>query len=785
MHNITLGKIRHISNLFALVASLLLLAGCNGALLLPKGEKLYNGAKVKVKKPNKKWDTKALEAALPKAIVLPRRNSRLLGLRPRVSIYNVFHNDKKEKGFRNWVANKLGTEPVLYQASIINSHREAMKNTAANFGFFDIEIKSKEKGILRKRRLKHTVLLHAPAKTIESLNFPADSGALEQRLQQLKSSSLLVPGAHYQLLDLSLERQRLTDSLRNEGWYFLSAENLFFEADTLDMDSNSVRLNLRFKADVTALEKRRYRIGKIVVRPDHNLESEVATGTQEVVIDSCKLFIFKELNLKKKVILDNIRMDCDEYFSNEKYRETLFRLLNLQYFKFVNIRFEMLPGSDSLLVANVLLTPAIPQKVEASISGIFSPSYYIGAQMGMKWLNRNLLGAAEQLSVSWEGNMLNINDPAGDNSLGNYWLFGSDTKAQLTLPQRIPGLRLRQRNALTATRFSLEHQLYYYQIEVDSTTNLGIGLHHLEAKGSFIWKKNRQGTITHELTPIGLSLGFSTFSIPGVKELLFEDIPTDSTGELLVFVTFYEFRPSYVFNYDNRLGKARELSTYFRQGFSLRTNGYQLPDYIAEAANLGRPVNLITESNFNQYLQLDEKTVLAYRIGISAALPLTGESYLYLGDLYTIGGASSVRAFAPRTLGPGSTQEVAATDELDNVRIITSHSGNILLLTGAELRRKFGTSWELAAFVDAGNTWLVQAQSESQQDGVFAFNRFYRELAAGAGLGLRYNLGIFILRLDVAAPIAKPYLPSGSRLVGQRGFGSNALRFNFAFGYPF
>jgi len=784
-------KIKYISNLFALVASLLLLAGCNGALMLPKGEKLYNGAKVKVDKPEKKWDTKALEAALPSAVVLPRKNPGILGLRPFVGIYNVFHNPEKEKGFRNWVANKIGKEPVLYKESIIKTQQDALKNTAANFGFFDIELQAKTKGILRKRKIIHTVVLHSPAKTIESLSFPpADSGAVEQRLQELKASSTLKIGAHYQLNDLGLERQRLVDSLRNEGWFYLSTESLFFLADTLETDTNAVRLSLHFKEEVTALEKRRYRIGKIIIRPDHNTETSGPRGySDRVDIDSCKLFIFKELNLKKKVILDNIRLDCGEYFSNEKYRETLFRLLNLQYFNFVNIRFDTLAGSDSLLVANVLLTPAIPQKVDVSLSGIYSPSFYVGAQTGVKWLNRNLLGAAEQLTVSWEGNLLNVNDLSNENTINKYLLFASNTKAQLTLPQRIPGLKIRQRNALTATRFSLEHELYYYVLDYETspTGKLGLGLNTINAKGSLLWKKNRLGTITHELTPIGLSLHFSTFTLADVKQEIYERIPTDTTGQLLIYATSYEFRPSYAFTYDNRLGQSRDLSTFFRQVFTLRTNGFQLPADIAADANIGRPLNLITESVVSQYLNLTDKAVLAYRFGVNAALPLTGESFLYLGDLYTIGGASSVRAIAPRTVGPGSTlQDLGQTDVLDNVLIVTSHSGNILVIAGAELRQKLGaTSWELAAFVDAGNTWLVQAQTEAQQNGVFAFNRFYRELAAGTGLGLRYNLGIFVLRLDVAVPIAKPDRPVGSRLIGSAGFGSSSPRFNFAFGYPF
>lgn len=756
-----------------------LLAGCNGALLLPKGERLYNGAKLQVKTAGKNWETRRIEAALPKAIQLPRRNTKILWLRPGVAIHNTFYNPSKQRGFRNWIASQLGTPPVLFTEDIIETHQNALRNTAADFGFFEVDITSKKRGLWKKKKLKHTVLLLTPAKTLASVVFPPDTGQVERRLLELQKSSLLKAGAHFQLSDLGLERQRLVDSLRNEGWFYLSPDHLVFEADTLQSD-RSVQLRLRFKQAVTAADKRRYRIGRIEVYPDHDARSEGSADQEILVVDSCKSFIFKESDLKKKVILDNIRFECGEYFSNEKYRESLFRLLNLQYFKFVNIRFEPSPTADSLLVARVLLTPVVPQKVETSFSGVFSPSYYFGVQSGVNWQHRNLFGSGEQLKIGWEGSLLRISDDVD----GDYGLFTSDVNIQLTLPQQIPGLRTRQRNALTATRFSVKHQLYSWKFDLGNGDKLGINLHSLDGRGGFVWKKNRQGTVTHELTPIGASLQFSTFSVPGLKDLLLAEIPADKTGTYLQFASFLELRPGYVYQYDNRLGGLRDRYTYFRQVFALRANGYILPKEIAKAANLGLPLNLITESNFSQYWNVGNKTVLAWRLGGSAALPINGESYVNLFDLYTIGGASSVRSFAPRTIGPGATP---ASDDTGSIGTfdIAQHAGTMLLISSLELRQRLGKSWELAVFFDAGNVWLVQAPTAGQSLGAFDPARFYQEIAAGAGAGLRYNLGIFVLRLDLAFPVSKPYLPVGSRAIGQPGFGDAELRGNFAFGYPF
>jgi outer membrane protein assembly factor BamA len=92
--------------------------------------------------------------------------------------------------------------------------------------------------------------------------------------------------------------------------------------------------------------------------------------------------------------------------------------------------------------------------------------------------------------------------------------------------------------------------------------------------------------------------------------------------------------------------------------------------------------------------------------------------------------------------------------------------------------------------MDAGNIWLTSGPDATEAS-QFRLNRFYKELAVGTGVGLRINLDYFVLRLDVAFPLSKPYLPSGERWVGnQLQIGSGAwrkenLNWNFSFGYPF
>jgi outer membrane protein assembly factor BamA len=62
----------------------------------------------------------------------------------------------------------------------------------------------------------------------------------------------------------------------------------------------------------------------------------------------------------------------------------------------------------------------------------------------------------------------------------------------------------------------------------------------------------------------------------------------------------------------------------------------------------------------------------------------------------------------------------------------------------------------------------------------FDFNRFYKEIALGGGVGLRMDFTFFVFRFDFGYKI---YDPAVSQWIN--GFKFKELTFNFGIGYPF
>jgi len=770
--------------LLAILLSLLALGpGCTGTGRLSEGERLYTGAKIKISKTDKKWKTKILKTDLKKSVILPRPNKRILWMRPRLLIYYMFKNSR-EKSFGSFVANRMGEAPVLYEPKIANRHREVLAERAANDGFFKVTIDSEEKAGKHKAKIIHRVLVRTAREQLDKVVYPPDSTTLTRRIAALRPESLVQPGQFYHLEELIAERQRLSDTLRNHGWYYFSPDILLFEADTLH-PAGEVNLTLRVKKETTEREREQYRIASVTVYPDYDLAKQSGKAKEQTGTDTlhfkCLNYVYHRLLTKPQVLNRQISIHCGSYYANKDYQATIYRLLNLNIYKFINIRFDVSPLSDSLLDARIYLTPYRPERVESTLSGVFSPGFYYGVRTGVAYTHRNIFRGAEALRIALNGAYLRTNK---DNFDFQDFIV-SDASARLTLP-RFLWLKESSRRAFGSTQFSLRHETNWFKYDLPEFGPFRLSFQRVQGEAGYLWKKNRRGSFVQEINPVNLGLQFSTINHRGIRQQLIAAIPSDTTGSSIALLTFLEYKPNYTLTFDQRLEPARRLSRYFRQRFAGQASGYAGNKYLPSDYKLASPLNLFVESDYRQYQKTNAHNVLAARLAVGAGIPLRRNGTIALLDRYIIGGASSVRAFAPRTVGPGSEPRNTS----DGGLAVGKYTGNLLVESSIEYRMSLGRYPEIAVFMDAGNIWLTSG-ADATEASKFRLNRFYRELAVGTGVGLRVNLGFFVVRLDVAFPLSKPFLPVGERWAGnalhfgRRTWRKENLNWNFSFGYPF
>jgi outer membrane protein assembly factor BamA len=201
---------------------------------------------------------------------------------------------------------------------------------------------------------------------------------------------------------------------------------------------------------------------------------------------------------------------------------------------------------------------------------------------------------------------------------------------------------------------------------------------------------------------------------------------------------------------------------------------------------LGAPFAQYVKGDFDlRYTRrFRSKWQLANRLQVGIGFPYNNSAYLPFSKQYIVGGSSSIRAFAVRTLGPGSYKPTL----LDQAYYQTI-GGDYKLLANTEIRIPIAGRFSGAVFVDAGNVWtkdtiLFGKAGQLKKD-------FLKEIAVASGIGLRVDASVILLRFDFGIPFRIPYLPDGQRWVinkialGDKRWRRDNLVFNIAIGYPF
>ena len=202
-------------------------------------------------------------------------------------------------------------------------------------------------------------------------------------------------------------------------------------------------------------------------------------------------------------------------------------------------------------------------------------------------------------------------------------------------------------------------------------------------------------------------------------------------------------------------------------------------------------------ADYRRYYHLTPQTYFVWRLngGAVHAITTTDGHYVIPYDKsFFAGGSTSLRAWSPRRLGPGGFMpQRTVRDANGNEQLVRDYlseqPGELLLEGSAEYRFPIYGFVKGALFTDFGNVWGLQEEKKANGDYLrpgaqFQLNQFYRQIAVGSGIGIRFDFTFLILRLDIATKIYDPTAFPDQRWA-LRKFNTSDLAFNLGIGYPF
>lgn len=169
---------------------------------------------------------------------------------------------------------------------------------------------------------------------------------------------------------------------------------------------------------------------------------------------------------------------------------------------------------------------------------------------------------------------------------------------------------------------------------------------------------------------------------------------------------------------------------------------------------------------------------LVSRVAIGAEHAYGNSTQVPYAEQFYVGGANSIRAFTVRSLGPGSYH--APSDTPDDY---FDQTGTFKLEANVEYRFPIAGPLHGAAFLDAGNVWLLKADP-ARPGGALRGSTFLRDIALGTGVGLRFDISMLVIRADLGIGIHAPYNTGHGGYYNMESFGKS-LAFHLAIGYPF
>lgn len=785
----------HSSSARTLLAALTLLfaAGCSGIKYIPEGSKLYTGSTVKAKSeaniPNESLLTTQLEA-----VITPKPNGSILGMRPKLYFWHL--GQGKEKGLGHWLGDKYGEKPVLLSEVDTQKVQDLMVNRLHNNGYFKPAVHSKIKEKGHTASVDYTALVGKPY-LIKEVRFPESTSLLDRDIRATQAGTLLKVGDLYNLQTFINERTRIDGILKNRGYYYFSPDYILFQVDsTLNNEAN---VYLKVKDNITSQASRPYILSRVSLNTDFTLND--TTNRKEPIIYNKYRYYPDESVFRARAIINAVFLYPDSLYRRRRADQTLSRLMSLGTFKYVDINFRPardVPDSaqyghlNSMVRMTQVPKKSLRAEVQMNVSNIFTGPAFV-----LQYRNRSALRGAEQLIINGRASL-----ETGTGALSGITSTQYGVDAQLLVPRLItPPINIRLLNSDFQPR-TFFNAGYKFVIRTENfrqdVFNLGYG---------YSWKTRL--TNEQQLQPIDLQYNRLSSVEPAFQARL-------DTNAFLAnsFRQQFILGSGYTYTYNQQVLEQRRNQIYFSGGVELSGNLAYLLNNLAGSAKVtnenGSSAYTVLNQQFSQYTKVNLEfrnyyrtssnptsgNKLATRLLIGAGLPYKNSEVLPYLKQYGVGGPNSVRAFDARGIGPGTYRTPAG-----QINGFYDQVGDIRLEANAEYRQDLFPYVKGAVFVDAGNIWLVNADpsrptydangNPDGKNGQFQFNSFLKEMAVGAGVGLRIDVQFFVIRLDAAYPLRYPY--SNTEIIASdtnvrydaRPDGYKATKLNIAIGYPF
>ncbi|HVW97722.1 MAG TPA: BamA/TamA family outer membrane protein [Mucilaginibacter sp.] len=628
------------------------------------------------------------------------------------------------------------------------------------------------------------------------------------------------PGGRFDMDSLAYDRDEFYQIMKRNGYFDFYRQYINYQYDST-FRSSVVDLKVIIDNPAGRSSHPVYTINNTLVTVAKS--NGRTTGKADTLqVDSQFRYVDFSGRFKPHSVINYIFQRKGDIYDVDKQTLTTSRLSELNVFRNVpNPTYTKLPDSTNRLDTRIDITPLkhFSDRVEGEF--LFSGGRF-GYNLGNTFTDRNLFRNAAILQIKTNWSVLFDN---GNNNLSQAAIQNQDLRlgASLVYPRLIvPGITLPifGKYAVPHTTLSTNYQLFYQKGLVSRQSFIN----------SITYDFFETSHKLHTFTPINIEFSKGTIDTAAQRELLQKNLFAYS---YLIGRTIFTIGSQYTYQLNaNRLNNYENF-TYFRGSLDVGGNTLSLisnifntkRDTAGKRTIFGYPFAQYTkaEVDLRIYRSLGGERQFIFRLNPGIGIPYGNsddQHWIFEKEFYA-GGANDMRAWLPRTLGPGQFNRAtfygppgtaAKPSEGDLLRSKLKYLdeyGEVKIIANAEYRYKladdfFGSKLKGAVFVDAGNVWRLHKQPD-QVNSEFRLNNILQSTAMDIGTGLRFDLSFFVFRLDAAFKFKDPQFSGADSWVLIRHFNElfssgpfkanykatntgdsyNFMQLNFGVGMPF
>jgi outer membrane protein assembly factor BamA len=765
---------RHIFRLFALAWILLALAtSCSTTKKLGENDVLYTGVKhLKYHEENTKLDAGVKDDIFTAINVRPNNPLYSPYYRTPFPIGLMIYNniDEDATGFKGWLYKHFAAKPVLMKRVNPQARVDMINTILHNNGYFtsSAEYTLHPSSNPKKAKVSYDVTVNPPY-TIGNVEYTGGNDPLMMMIDSLaRVNRYLQTGSRYCLDSLSAVRIDITNFVRNRGYYFFRPEFIHYMADSVQ-DKGIIHLRMVEANDIPNNARMRYLTHDIVA----SVFNDDGRGEPDTIkTDRCTLIKYEPVYIKDHVIPNCIRARKGRQFRVNSIDRTQAALSRLGIFSTVDIQVNPLdsitPDGEGLLDLNIYCQLDKPWEVTFEMHGASKSNSFIGPGVEIGATHKNAFGAGEKFSVDIYGDYEWQTGGSGNykGSDFNSYEFGIESK--LDFPRLLaPKFLYPSRRYTNWTRFSISADL------MNRPSNFKMS--QLSFAATWEWHADRYSS--HVLTPFKLTYN-RLLSTSHEFDSVMAQNPALKESFKNVFIPKIEY--TYTFDRDITYRDHITFIGSLAEAGNIASGLWSLFGAKGTKELLGTPFSQFVKGQGQVVWtrSLGPKSALASRLLLGIAHAYGNSNEVPYREQFYVGGSNSVRAFAVRTLGPGSFSA-------DTTRGYSYYdqTGTFKFEANVEYRFPILGYFNGAVFLDAGNIWLLE-NDENRPGGQLKMKNFFKELAVGTGLGLRFDMSMLVVRADLGIGIHAPYDTGKSGYFNMPSF-KKALAFHLAIGYPF